>query len=716
VDALVKAAIPIGLVRSSVRASEFTLVLKSTWVLQHGGYARLAPFQEMLREPQREAGRLIYPTDFVEAKLACDVVLIGPVLMADGPFSLRVGGLQRTSPTPRALGPAVQLDRQWASSCAPADGRMPHPAFPLVVDLQGRDFRLGSSIPGPTPWVALIVEDRVDRPLLVTLRLDTVLVDPARAQVELVMRGVFSYSGAVDREVVAAVNPLGAPPTSTDELRSWTRVRLVEPSLRRPSPTARGDAPVLERKPSNTQRLVAQAPAPPAAPAPDSSDLDDAPTFSGDETFILGDASVDGVILEALKPEPTITLEAIDDDPPTIPPKRLAPVQAARVDVPPAASHAQAPPRAELPRSDTVTLDVPVVPLAVSTALMPAITPGLVSSAAMPFRPPGPWSAVGPRPAQAPETPSNQGLPALPSLASLVVAPETAEVTRPKLSTGVGPQWLSTQGPRSSRSPTTAGTPFGGRSDDLHTARPAFPFGLEPTAVDTTEQRSPVAASTDGATERRDEPARSVAPPAGLEPHKLAPLEPVAAPSALAGLAASLSRSAPPPPPVRPLASEPPPPAPIPMSLLRGVPSALGSEHVPGLPAPASPPSPSGFVEAPADHPRAEPVGPSSPLEAPDLVAGPGPAKKRLRPAPGSGPKIEGLTIEEYAFLRAALWADEANRRDILKENDLTELKWKVIERRWSKHIEALAERPAELSSLLEVLQRASAEQGSGAG
>jgi hypothetical protein len=39
-----------------------------------------------------------------------------------------------------------------------------------------------------------------------------------------------------------------------------------------------------------------------------------------------------------------------------------------------------------------------------------------------------------------------------------------------------------------------------------------------------------------------------------------------------------------------------------------------------------------------------------------------------------------------------------------------------VIERRWSKHIEALAERPAELSSLLEVLQRASAEQGSGAG
>jgi hypothetical protein len=694
VDALVKAAIPIGLVRSSVRPSEFTLVLKSTWILQHGAYARLAPFQELLREPQREAGRLIYPTDFVDAKLACDVVLIGPALMAEGPFSLRVGGLQRTGPAPRALGPAVQLDRQWASSCAPADGRMPHPAFPLLVDLQSRDFRLGSSIPGPLPWVALIVEDRLDRPLAVTLRLDTVLVDPARAQVELVMRGVFSYSGAVDHEVVAAVSPLGAPPTSSDELRSWSRVRLVEPSLRRPSPTARGEEPILVRSPSNTQKLVAQAPAPSRPPASsalqdppaDSSDLDDAPTFSGDETFVLGDGSVEGVILEALKPEPTITLDAIDDDPPTVPPKL-------------------SPPRADLQRSDTVTLDVPVVPLAASTALMPALSPGMIQSmsAAMPFRPPGHWSPVARGPSSSPgpelarpasaDPAGGSALPTRPSITSLAVTPETVEVTRPKLSTNAAPQWLSTQGSRSTRAPaSTAGTPFGGSLEDLRAARPASPFGTEPTAVGAAEPPSLVE-------------------PAHLEPMKLppiaplGPIEPVAAPSALAGLGVSLSRSAPPPPPVHPIASEPPPPAPIPMSLLSGVPSALSSAQVPSANAAA----------ASLGSVSVEPPTPRAPLEAPDLVAGPGRAKSRRRPAPGPGPKVEGLTIEEYAFLRAALWADEANRRDILKENDLTELKWKVIERRWSKHIEALAERPAELSALLEVLQRASAELGSGA-
>ena len=97
----------------------------------------------------------------------------------------------------------------------------------------------------------------------------------------------------------------------------------------------------------------------------------------------------------------------------------------------------------------------------------------------------------------------------------------------------------------------------------------------------------------------------------------------------------------------------------------------------------------------------------------PDLTAPPAqPEVRRAKAKPGAGPKIEGLTVEEYAHIRAALWADEARRKEILKENGLTELKWKVIDRRWSKHIESLAEKPAELSTLLEVLQRATFEHG----
>jgi hypothetical protein len=97
----------------------------------------------------------------------------------------------------------------------------------------------------------------------------------------------------------------------------------------------------------------------------------------------------------------------------------------------------------------------------------------------------------------------------------------------------------------------------------------------------------------------------------------------------------------------------------------------------------------------------------------PELTAPPNQAEvRRAKVKPGTGPKIEGLTVEEYAHIRAALWADEAHRKEILKEHGLTELKWKVIDRRWSKHIESLAEKPAELSTLLEVLQRATFEHG----
>jgi hypothetical protein len=185
-------------------------------------------------------------------------------------------------------------------------------------------------------------------------------------------------------------------------------------------------------------------------------------------------------------------------------------------------------------------------------------------------------------------------------------------------------------------------------------------------------------------------------------------------PSALKGMGMSLQRApetvAPPPVVAAPQA------APLPMMGL----ARLGAS---GEPAP-----PEMAAKLPAvslDSPVAASPLPASPPVAvipevtsyaevpkPELTAPPNQAEVRRAVKPGTGPKIEGLTVEEYAHIRAALWADEAHRKEILKEHGLTELKWKVIDRRWSKHIESLAEKPAELSTLLEVLQRATFEHG----
>ena len=375
-DALVRVALPIGLFRSQLRPAEHTLVLKTTYVFQHGAYAQLAPVQESLRDAQREGGRLIYPTDFGEAKLACDVVFVGPVLLAAGPTSLRVGTFERRAANPRVLGPAVQLDRQWASSCAPADGRIAHPSLPLPIEMSGPNFRMSSVLPAPAPAAALIVREQWEHLIPVALRIDTLLIDPSRSMVEVVSRGTFSYSGNVDREVLAVIDITGALASENPELlRDWSRLRVLEPAQRRPAPTERGDGTATLRRPAVTQKMtpgpaqqqragVQQAA--PSTPPPQASPPQADPAFvtpSQEDEHITQkvrvqsaaqlaakkfeglDASDDAETYDgevALAPQDTMTLEVTDDDlddPPTPPPQQ-----------------------SPLARSDTMTLDAPVLP------------------------------------------------------------------------------------------------------------------------------------------------------------------------------------------------------------------------------------------------------------------------------------------------------------------------------------------------------------------
>ena len=405
-----------------------------------------------------------------------------------------------------------------------------------------------------------------------------------------------------------------------------------------------------------------------------------------------------------MAPQDTMTLDVTDDDledPPTPPPQQ-----------------------SPLARSDTMTLDAPVLPqwATVGTPfnkpLPPPATWGTAAPAAPAKAPVATALTAGAPPATPFAAPANPvGLPPLPSLASLVVSSPpswgagadpngTVEVRRPDLRSeeASGPKWL-TERPQVNRAPlSTDATPFrsaAGPSPVLASPPPAL--GVESTS-DYAPAPVPVPAAA--------------APPA--------PFEPVASPSALKGMGMGMSLqrapevvALPPPPLVPPLSNGADPPiaeAPRPMMGL----ARFGASVEPAPPAMAAPlPSVSNDLPAPA------PIQPSLPTPAPavveatsyaevakpDLTAPPAQQEhRRPKAKPGTGPKIEGLTVEEYAHIRAALWADEAHRKEILKENGLTELKWKVIDRRWSKHIESLAERPAELSTLLEVLQRATFE------
>jgi hypothetical protein len=69
--------------------------------------------------------------------------------------------------------------------------------------------------------------------------------------------------------------------------------------------------------------------------------------------------------------------------------------------------------------------------------------------------------------------------------------------------------------------------------------------------------------------------------------------------------------------------------------------------------------------------------------------------------------RVQGLTLGEYARVRAELWAGRP-RREVLKSRGLSELRWRVAERRWAEEIGALAQDPAEVCRLVTAVRAAS--------
>jgi hypothetical protein len=70
----------------------------------------------------------------------------------------------------------------------------------------------------------------------------------------------------------------------------------------------------------------------------------------------------------------------------------------------------------------------------------------------------------------------------------------------------------------------------------------------------------------------------------------------------------------------------------------------------------------------------------------------------------GTQLKIDGVTFERFAQICGRLWRGE-DRRELLRSEGLTELGWRLIERRWKQQLELTP--PGQLAPMLALLDRA---------
>ena len=69
--------------------------------------------------------------------------------------------------------------------------------------------------------------------------------------------------------------------------------------------------------------------------------------------------------------------------------------------------------------------------------------------------------------------------------------------------------------------------------------------------------------------------------------------------------------------------------------------------------------------------------------------------------------RVEGISIEEFASVRVALWSNVESRQNVLRRMGLSELRWRVVMRRWSEELSTMRVRPAELAEVIDHVRRA---------
>lgn len=234
VDIILRVATPVGVLRSTRRPDWSVVVVKVTYELDADALLApscLAPEQEPLSDgEERSWGGTLggpLPSDFVEDKSLCDVVLVGAALQWPGSVRLRVNEVERTVSHAGMLGP---LREATDAQIAPPDQRMQPltSAAPLQITVEGGGGRLDTMLRVPFPNVAL-VDETISSVSAVPIQADTLLLDPVERTLSIVFRGSFSSPEDLDLSLALVVDTLGLlARTPPRELKRWPRMEAVE--------------------------------------------------------------------------------------------------------------------------------------------------------------------------------------------------------------------------------------------------------------------------------------------------------------------------------------------------------------------------------------------------------------------------------------------------------------------------------------------------------
>lgn len=416
-----RSPVPVGIVRSRSRRGAYALCLKTTYDMVGGPRAERSVEQAPLRAVARDgAGILLYPGDFAEERDACDVVLAGDVLLAEGPVIAKIGPLTLRSHRAELLGPVEDVENDRLGSFARPDSRMPYPSFPLHVEVQGGGWFRSATIDAPRPMAALVIGGDWESPLPLALQIDGVTVDPFASRIEVVMRAYFQHPGDVDRDITAIVDVTASlPRTTSAERASWERVPAVEPEASELSELVREEtipALVLEAVPDTFDTWM-PPPLEEAPPEPDPSPPVRPPLMTLPDDGGSSQSEVDDSLPFArarartapadprripVNPLPFVKPPPPAPPPPNEPPRTLPPP-------PPAAS-------AALPfgpsRQKAITIAPPPsraeplpfrAPTSQARPILPAATPAFPPPAALPFP-----AVVALQPSTVPASPAPQ--------------------------------------------------------------------------------------------------------------------------------------------------------------------------------------------------------------------------------------------------------------------------------------------------------------------
>jgi hypothetical protein len=239
----------IGVVPWPGRPQVWTVVVKRTYDVVARGIARLAERQQNLRvESVNERGDLVHPSDFVLTKRLCDVVLVGDALAGGGPARLAIEPVRKLVETPREVGPLrapgdpsdPAFGEAWlgahvdgdAAQCAPVDQRRPCTPLPFELSYDLGATRVSTRIEGPAPQVVLLDLTAWSAPRMIGVSADTILIDPAAAQIALLFRGcVEVHEGCAPLLVVETQQPVRS--FSPRAMEQWPQAEAVEPTLLR---------------------------------------------------------------------------------------------------------------------------------------------------------------------------------------------------------------------------------------------------------------------------------------------------------------------------------------------------------------------------------------------------------------------------------------------------------------------------------------------------